>query len=74
MSSTKKIVQEKGGYAVVKITELDEEGNAIGVSYVIVDPSGRVVESGLSYDDALRRLEELGEDFEPPTPGPSMGM
>lgn len=68
----KEIVHSRSGFSVVKITELDEAGNPIGVSYIIIDPNHNIIERGLSYEEAMGRLEDLIKDLKPS--GPSMGM
>jgi len=65
-------VSRKGNFAVVKVSELDGEGNVVRVTYAVTNADGAPIRSGLSFSDAMEMLNELGRSPKPSSLG--LGM
>lgn len=61
----------KNGYSLEQVTNLDERGNVISVTYEIIDPSGNVVETFDNLDDARELFKTLVPEPTNKPKGPS---
>jgi hypothetical protein len=66
-------IQEKNGFQLVELVNMEADGRVTIVGYAILDSEGNEMSRFLSWEEAIAAFAELTDDSAPPPPGESRG-